>query len=60
MEGNFLDALVMPASMDERICALVLLLRVKHKPWCAKRRWFLRTEEMPEPTSRHKSKSSVE
>jgi transposase len=33
MAGNFLDAVVMPASMDERICALALLLRVKHKPW---------------------------
>lgn len=33
MAGNFLDALVMPASMGERVCALALLLQVKRKPW---------------------------
>ena len=31
--GNFLDAIVLPASLDERVCALALLLQVKHKPW---------------------------
>ena len=31
--GNFLDAIVLPANLDERVCALALLLRVKHKPW---------------------------
>lgn len=31
--GNFLDALVLPANLEERVCALALLLRVKHKPW---------------------------
>ncbi len=29
--GNFLDALVLPASLDERVCALALLLQVKKK-----------------------------
>ena len=31
--GNFLDAIVLPASLDERVCALALLLQVKHKPF---------------------------
>ena len=31
--GNFLDAIVLPANLDERVCALALLLQVKHKPW---------------------------
>lgn len=31
--GNFLDAIVLPANLDERVCALALLLHVKHKPW---------------------------
>ncbi len=29
--GNFLDAIVLPASLDERVCALALLLQVKKK-----------------------------
>ena len=31
--GHFLDALVLPANLDERVCALALLLQVKHLPW---------------------------
>ncbi len=31
--GNFLDAIVLPASLDERVCALALLLQVKKKAW---------------------------
>ena len=31
--GNFLDAIVLPANLDERVCALALLVQVKHKPW---------------------------
>jgi len=31
--GNFLDAVVLPASLDERACALALLLQVKKKAW---------------------------
>ena len=31
--GNFLDAIVLPANLGERVCALALLLQVKHKPW---------------------------
>ena len=31
--GNFLDALVLPADTDERVCALALLVQVKKKPW---------------------------
>ena len=31
--GNFLDALVLPANVDERVCALALLLQVKKQPW---------------------------
>lgn len=31
--GNFLDALVLPAGLDERVCALALLLQVKKQPW---------------------------
>jgi putative transposase len=31
--GNFLDAIVLPASLDERVCALALLLQVKKQPW---------------------------
>ena len=30
---SFLDAIVLPANLEERACALALLLRVKHKPW---------------------------
>ena len=33
MAGNFLDAIVMPASMGERVCALALLIQVKRKLW---------------------------
>lgn len=33
MAGNFLDALVVPASWDERTCALALLVHIKHKTW---------------------------
>ena len=33
MGGNFLDALVLPASLDERVCALALLLEVKKQAW---------------------------
>ena len=29
--GNFLDAIVLPANLDERVCALALLLQVKKK-----------------------------
>ena len=32
-QGNFLDALVLPAHLDERVCALALLLHVKKQPW---------------------------
>lgn len=31
--GNFLDAIVLPAGLDERVCALALLLQVKKQPW---------------------------
>ena len=31
--GNFLDAIVLPANLDERVGALALFLQVKHKPW---------------------------
>ena len=31
--GNFLDAIVLPANLDERVCALALLLQVKKQPW---------------------------
>ena len=31
--GNFLDAIVLPANLDEWVCALALLVQVKHKPW---------------------------
>jgi putative transposase len=33
MSGNFLDSLVLPADMDERVCALALLLQVKKQAW---------------------------
>ena len=33
MAGNFLDALVLPANTEERVCALALLIQVKKKPW---------------------------
>lgn len=33
MSGNFLDSVVLPASLDERVCALALLLRVKKQAW---------------------------
>jgi hypothetical protein len=33
MSGNFLDCLVLPASLDERVCALALLLQVKKQAW---------------------------
>ncbi|WP_238596599.1 transposase [Abditibacterium utsteinense] len=35
MAGNFLDALVLPADMDERTCALALLVHIQHKSWRA-------------------------
>lgn len=31
--GNFLDAIVLPANLDERVCALALLLQVKKQAW---------------------------
>jgi len=31
--GNFLDALVLPANTEERVCAVALLIQVKKKPW---------------------------
>jgi transposase len=33
MAGHFLDAMVLPADVDERVCALALLIEVKRKPW---------------------------
>lgn len=33
MAGNFLDCVVLPANLDERVCALALLLQVKRQPW---------------------------
>jgi putative transposase len=33
MAGNFLDAIVLSADVDERVCALALLIEVKRKPW---------------------------
>ena len=33
MSGNFLDSVVLPASMNERVCALALLLQIKKQAW---------------------------
>lgn len=33
MAGNFVDAIVFPADVEERTCALALLIQVKKKPW---------------------------
>jgi transposase len=33
MAGNFLDAIVLPANLEERVCALALLLQVKKQAW---------------------------
>jgi transposase len=32
-QGNFIDALVLPANTTERTCALALLIQVKRKAW---------------------------
>ena len=31
--GNFLDAIILPANVEERVCALALLIQVKKKSW---------------------------
>ncbi|RYX79937.1 hypothetical protein EON83_30670 [bacterium] len=33
MSGNLLEAIVVPANIDERTCALCLLVQVKKAPW---------------------------